>query len=161
MKITRLKIAIAWLRGDLIQARQHLERALTLNRAIGYRQGLAFAYYHLGCVLDALHDNQARHYFSEALQLAVDLGLSWLMLGFAPGVANYLVKCSEDQLAVEFLSLTINDLSVESWTRLNAQRMLTEITAQQPPAVEAITVEANQVRDLAVIIDELLEKLLK
>jgi predicted ATPase/DNA-binding SARP family transcriptional activator len=145
--------------GDLAQAQTHFETALAINQAIGYRQGAAHSLYHLGRIADVRQDTHARVYFADALVLAMAAELTWQILFFSPGIATHLFRQGAQQLALELLTMTIEQTSDDKFTQEQAGATLAQLAQFASAETVAIAREHGPSRDVLESVAEVLSLL--
>ena len=116
---------IAWLRQDYPAAQKLFQQAHDLYRDVHDPGGLATSIFGLGDIAQAQADYAtARHHFYRALEIAIDMCWTQLILTILAGVSNFLLRTGEVEQVAEILILVAQHPASEPPTRRRAELLL-------------------------------------
>ncbi|HEX6385814.1 MAG TPA: tetratricopeptide repeat protein, partial [Anaerolineae bacterium] len=126
---------LAYDQGDYHQAEKYQQEALAIWRQVGNEPEIASNLSDLGHIASAVAERQrpqARHYFSQALQLALKHRLAPVALDVFVGVVELPAPADEASRAVELLTLAEHHPASTHETREKARRRLSQLSAALP-----------------------------
>jgi tetratricopeptide (TPR) repeat protein len=154
---------LAYDQGELHRAEQFQRESLALLQQAEPEPALiAATLCHLGQVMVASGDHrhpEARNYFRQALDLALEHQLAPIALDVCVGVAQLLAQADEMEQAAQLLTLADQHEASTFETKEKARRRLVELEAHLPPATLGAVQDQEQVPDLWDAVQTLLTRL--
>lgn len=141
---------LAFDQGDLSQAEQLQREALDLWQQIGYEARVADASRCLGQLMVAPGEPryaEARQYFRQALELAMEHQLAPIALDVSVGVAQLLARAGDVERTVELLTLAEQHEASTFETKEKARQLLTKLADQLPPGTAQAAVARGKMLD--------------
>lgn len=126
---------IAWLQADYAEAKRLFQQGHDLYQKVNDPGGLATSMLGLGDTALAQDDHTKAHAdFCQALEIAVNIHWTPLILALLTAVSDLLQRQGNEEQAAELLSLVLNHPAAEPPTRARAQsliRRLPRVTSQK------------------------------